>query len=1099
MFSSTPPNPPSPLSNNPHFNTIILYQNTCKDITISPPDIPTPHLGISSIRISSPSAQWSALFIFCIYVPSSNCPIEYTQSLFEAVEKHVEYAISVGGVPLLGLDSNCPFKFVGDTPPGRNFTFIDSLLKKFSMVILNWDPKTVGFFTRVRGTAMSQLDIYIGPPSLLPLILSINVRTDIHFESDHVAVELILKSSPSPSPRTVPKKTTIYDWTAKAELAYQTALSKDLAGWETLLQTPPNVLRGSDAAIALVENRVSRLSSLIVKNCNINVPSKEIRIGAQQSSPLVDDPDIAQNIRLRNKARDDLQMSTVTLSSLVALQDPAPFLNRVALCKEELVGSSTRLQASFYKARESKARVLWSKLSNLYQEDRSCFSKTFKSSVAQPRAPLPVSLVINERDIRSVDTVQNCWSTRFCQPPLPEPTGINADFQHRVRQKVLSYVSIGDYDEGGPSYMHALNGPILESEVKAARTKSKGGKAPSDDGITNEMLKNGGGRLLYILTLLMNLLWTLEVIPLSWKIVILSPVYKRGSPFCPKNYRPISLLSNLFKLFERVLDARIRAVVRLIEEQCGFRPLFGSDTQLLRVSILLQYCKSHGIGVWLAFIDLEEAFEKAWRHGILYQLWVAGVRGKCWRMVRHILSKIVAFVRTNFGDTAKFRVEEGVLQGSVLAAILFIIFINPLVEALRPFCPFFNGIRFSPQLFADDLLLLANSPLKRKELMTLALAWAERWRSSVKDSKSALLSSVDAGSQPTIIANKVFKEVRALIHLGMGLDSEGVFTVAHIQSKIKKLVDRLHLLTNSGVKLGGIRPDACVALFEQTALSIPSYAYSLCPPQSHRTFLLDQAQTQFANQFLGLPEDCPGNISRSTLGLLDFSLRIARARLLLLHRVVNNDQDNLTVQMIHWPVTFNGKSFWDQSEEILLSLGDTFPLPDLLATSYAHASYVLKLAIKSRQQFLWLERSLLGSPSEASHAKALHTWGFDTALFQSGPLDIANFVSLRAGVVPIPSALTLAGWEVCGLCHRSPPSLSHILWQCEALLQERRVFFSWLPQRIHSLILKLAPDKAERIVLGGRGLISVGEWDSISECTITFISLVVEKLQNHHR
>ena len=99
----------------------------------------------------------------------------------------------------------------------------------------------------------------------------------------------------------------------------------------------------------------------------------------------------------------------------------------------------------------------------------------------------------------------------------------------------------------------------------------------------------------------MNLLWTLEVIPLSWKIVILSPVYKRGSPFCPKNYRPISLLSNLFKLFERVLDARIRAVVRLIEEQCGFRPLFGSDTQLLRVSILLQYCKSHGIGCdWLS-------------------------------------------------------------------------------------------------------------------------------------------------------------------------------------------------------------------------------------------------------------------------------------------------------------------------------------------------------------------------------------------------------------------------------------------------------------------------------------------------------------------
>ena len=103
---------------------------------------------------------------------------------------------------------------------------------------------------------------------------------------------------------------------------------------------------------------------------------------------------------------------------------------------------------------------------------------------------------MNERDIRSVETVQNCWSARFCQPPLPEPTGINADFQYRVREKVLSCVSIGGYDEGSPSYMHALNGPILESEVKAA----------------------------------------------------------------------ISLLSNIFKLFERVLDTRIPAVVRIIEE-----------------------------------------------------------------------------------------------------------------------------------------------------------------------------------------------------------------------------------------------------------------------------------------------------------------------------------------------------------------------------------------------------------------------------------------------------------------------------------------------------------------------------------------------------
>jgi hypothetical protein len=614
----------------------------------------------------------------------------------------------------------------------------------------------------------------------------------------------------------------------------------------------------------------------------------------------------------------------------------------------------------------------------------------------------------------------------------------------------------------------------------------------------NEMLKNGGDRLLYILTILMNLLWTLEVIPLSWKTVILSPVYKKGSPFCPKNYRPISLLSNLFKLFERVIDARIRAVVRLIEEQCGFRPFFGTDTQLLRVSILLQFCKTHGVGVWLAFIDLEEAFERAWRHGILYQLWVAGVRGKCWRIVRHILSNILAFVRTNLGDTNKFRVEEGVLQGSVLAAILFIIFINPLVEALRPFSPSFNGVRMPPQLFADDLLIIGDSKLKRTELITLTMAWTLRWRSNVKESKSVLLSSEHTGGSPTFVLDKVFKEVRSLIHLGMGLDPDGVFTVAHIRVKIAKFVDRLQILTQSGVKMGGISPDACVALFEQNALSIASYAYSLCPPHPHRTFLLDEAQTKFANQFLNLPEDCPGNISRSTLGLLDFRLRIARSRLLLVHRVVNNDQDCITTQMLRWPIHPSGKSFWDISVDILHSLGEGYPLESLIETPYVHASYALKLATKVKQQEEWSERSRLGSVDEAFHSRALHNWGFDSSLFQNNPLEVRNFVSLRAGNVPVPNTRCQLGWEVCGLCRRSPPSRPHILWQCRALDHERKIFLSSLPRRIHSLILMSTLDKAERIVLGGGGLISAGEWQSISGPASVYVSLVVQKMLGQH-
>ena len=165
-------------------------------------------------------------------------------------------------------------------------------------------------------------------------------------------------------------------------------------------------------------------------------------------------------------------------------------------------------------------------------------------------------------------------------------------------------------------------------------------------------------------------------------MILVCPIYKKGS----RPYRPISLLSNLYKLYERVIDARVRAIYRIALEQCGFRPGFGTETSLLRLSVLMKYCKANSQGLWLAFLDLEQAFERAWRKGILYRLWIGGVRGKCWRVIKDMLTNTFAFVRTNFGDTKTFRLPEGVLQGSVLAAILFLVFIDPLVaaQALQP-------------------------------------------------------------------------------------------------------------------------------------------------------------------------------------------------------------------------------------------------------------------------------------------------------------------------------------------------------------------------------------------------------------------------------
>ncbi|MBJ5505526.1 reverse transcriptase family protein, partial [Salmonella enterica subsp. enterica serovar Derby] len=187
---------------------------------------------------------------------------------------------------------------------------------------------------------------------------------------------------------------------------------------------------------------------------------------------------------------------------------------------------------------------------------------------------------------------------------------------------------------------------------------------------------------------------------------IVLPFPKPGKdPAIPSNYRPIALTSCLCKLLERMVNARLMWFLEtnkiLSPHQCGFRRHRSSIDHLLRLETSIREAfvrRQHLVSV---FFDLEKAYDRAWRYGILRDLHGCGLRGNLPLFIEGFLQNRRFRVRVGSTLSSYFPQEEGVPQGSVLSVTLFILRINDIFRQL-PLTVRATG-------FVDDLQIFCSS------------------------------------------------------------------------------------------------------------------------------------------------------------------------------------------------------------------------------------------------------------------------------------------------------------------------------------------------------------------------------------------------------
>ena len=392
---------------------------------------------------------------------------------------------------------------------------------------------------------------------------------------------------------------------------------------------------------------------------------------------------------------------------------------------------------------------------------------------------------------------------------------------------------------------------------------------------------NGKEFLLSTLHILFNAVLDKGYFPKEWTLGEIIPLHKKGDKANVQNYRGITLLSTLSKLFTRILNNRLTSWAEeygiYIEAQAGFRQHMSTVDNVFVLNSLISHALNPGKKLYCSFIDFSKAFDYVVKDILWHKLLNIGVRGKMFDIIVSMYHNIRSRVKYNNCLSDSFSCQLGVRQGECLSPFLFAIYVNDIENEF--ISKGANGIdidvlKIFLLLYADDIVIFAESADDLQNGLDILYDYCQKWKLKVNTDKSKVMIFKKGGQLRRNLSfkygNHELEIVSKYTYLGIVFTTGGSFKTA--QSTLSGQAQKAIFILNKYLtKFSNLVPSHVLDLFDKLISPILCYGSEVWGFSNGKD--IERVHLQFCKKLLAVKQCTQNDFIYGETGRMPLQLR----------------------------------------------------------------------------------------------------------------------------------------------------------------------------------------------------------------------------------